>query len=191
MDDDGKTSSLRQVQCGRDDRETLTLEHLTTYDKVLCHGFGSLAQLLHGILDLLVESSDARPWVQQYRHLPFAKLLRRISPPPASAECILRYEYHLTYIMCGAFSKAEASTAIKTLTFSNKDEGHTMYDAATSTALRRSSRSLLPQPQTRTTLFPLICLTSLLLQLCFVTSLLSLCNTFFIHHASLSLSMCD
>ena len=121
---DGSSSTLQPVRCSAGCGEALTLDHLATCQEAMCESFRQ--QLRTNILNLLAEVDDTQSWLRQCNHLALLELLRRLFPAPQTVDCILQWDRHPIYAMCGAFSRNEASAAIKTLGFIDKSEGQTL-----------------------------------------------------------------
>jgi hypothetical protein len=121
-ENESSPSSLQQVSCDDGCHEPLTLDHLSSCDGIICHDFR--ARLAHDVMELLCASYNGEKWARQHHHLPISQLLHKLFPtPPSNTGCSVRWQRHLTYAMCGAFSTSEASSAIKTLAFRDKQEG--------------------------------------------------------------------
>jgi len=109
--DDG-TSALQQIQCSSC-QQTMTLTHL-----ISCTDSESVRvrqQLQNDIIDIIDNSNHTSDWLRNHRHLTPHQFARQLFPPPSSATTTGEQQLHLTRIMIGAFTSAEANAALKLL----------------------------------------------------------------------------
>jgi len=127
------------------------LDHLSSCTGTICHDFRD--HFAHAIMGLMSASSDGGKWVRRHHHLPLSQLLHKLFPsPPSNIGCSVRWQRHLTYAMCGAFSTSDASFAIKTLAFHDKQQGQTIMQRHRLLCVDRIAAFYLPYPQATTTI---------------------------------------
>jgi hypothetical protein len=91
----------------------MTLTHL-----ISCTDSASVRfrrQLQNDIIDIIDNSNHTSDWLDNHRHLTPHRFARQLFPPPSSATTSDEQQLHLTRIMIGAFTSAEANAALKLL----------------------------------------------------------------------------